>query len=225
MKVEIRGDIIPNEDKWIYEWFGLEATCPKDIKDLVDKANGEPLEVFINSGGGDVFSGVEIYDMLQRYAGKVTLHNIWAASAASVILCAGRNDTTPTGMVMIHNVSGGARGDYHVMDKTSDVLQTANKAVAAAYVAKTGKSEQEILDLMDKETWLTAQQAVDMGLIDEVYQAPIKMVASAGCSIPQEVIDKIRNTVPNPFKGNAGVDNKTLTQARLNFMKLKGVSN
>ena len=161
MRIDIKGTIISNDDKWIYELFEYDNTSPNDVIKAIDQANGEPLEVYINSGGGDIFAGSEIYSALRSYKGEVNIHVVgFAASAASVIACAGKSDISPTAMFMVHNVSGRAQGDYHVMDKSSDVLRTANKSIAAAYMAKTGMSEKEALAMMDQETWLTAQQAV-----------------------------------------------------------------
>ena len=152
MRIDVKGTIVSNDDKWIYEWFEMDATCPNDVNKLIDQANGEPLEVYINSGGGDIFAGSEIYSALRSYKGEVNIHVVGiAASAASVIACAGKSDITPTAMFLVHNVSGSAQGDYHVMDKSSDVLQTANRSIAAAYIAKTGMSEQEALAMMDQK--------------------------------------------------------------------------
>jgi ATP-dependent Clp protease protease subunit len=224
LRIDVKGTIVPNDDKWIYEWFEMDATCPNDVNKLIDQANGEPLEVYINSGGGDIFAGSEIYSALRSYKGEVNIHVVgFAASAASVIACAGKSDISPTAMVMVHNVSGGARGDYHVMDKSSDVLQTANRSIAAAYMAKTGMSEKEALAMMDQETWLTAQQAVDKGLIDKIAENQnLKLVAAYQTPlIPQTVIDKVRNIVKNPLN-EAGILTPEKAQAKLNLLKLGG---
>lgn len=224
MRIDIKGTIVSNDDKWIYEWFEYDATCPNDVNKLIDQANGEPLEVYINSGGGDIFAGSEIYSALRSYKGEVNIHVVgFAASAASVIACAGKSDISPTAMFMVHNVSGRAQGDYHVMDKSSDVLHTANKSIAAAYIAKTGMSEAEALKMMDKETWLTAQQAVDKGLIDKIAENHnLKLVAAYQTPlIPQTVIDKVRNIVKNPLN-EAGILTPEKAQAKLNLLKLGG---
>lgn len=87
-----------------------------------------------------------------------------AASAASVIACGGDSDISPTAMLMVHNVSAESSGDYHQMDKTSNVLKKANQAMAAAYVEKTGMKESDALAMMENETWLTAADAVKKAL-------------------------------------------------------------
>ncbi len=224
MRIDVKGTIVSNDDKWIYEWFEMDATCPNDVNKLIDQANGEPLEVYINSGGGDIFAGSEIYSALRSYKGEVNIHVIgFAASVASVIACAGKSDIAPTAMVMVHNVSGRAQGDYRVMDKSSDVLQTADRSVAAAYMTKTGMSEAEALAMMEQETWLTAQQAVDKGLIDKIAENQnLKLVAAYQTPlIPQTVIDKVRNIVKNPLN-EAGILTPEKAQAKLNLLKLGG---
>lgn len=171
VKIEIKGTIVADEDKWIYEWFGVGATCPKDIHTALQEANGEDLEVEINSGGGDVIAGNEIYTALRTYRGKVNIIiSGMAASAASYIATARRCEISPVGIFMIHNVSGGARGDYHAMDKESEILQTVNRAIAGAYMEKTKMSMEDLLSLMDQESWLTAEKALEYGFVDAIVK-------------------------------------------------------
>lgn len=200
MRIDIKGDIIRNDIAWIYDLLGYEYTSPKNVSLSLDKAktNGEDVDVYINSGGGEIFAGSEIYSLLRNYEGEIHIHVVGiAASAASVIACAGKSDISPTAMMMVHNVSSSARGDYHQMDKESDVLKKANKAVAAAYVEKTGMTEQEALELMDKETWLTALEAVDLKIIDSISaptsNSTINLAAAAVTTLSADAIEKITN--------------------------------
>lgn len=225
MKIDVKGSIVSSDDAWIYEWFDIEHTSPKTVNDAIQKANGESLDVYINSGGGDIFAGSEIYSALRGYKGQVNIHVVGlAASSASVIMCAGKSDISPTGMVMVHNVSSVAQGDYHSMDKSSEVLQKANKTIAAAYVAKTGMSEKEALAMMDKETWLTADEAIKRGLVDKIAESQnTQLVAAYGSPmLPQSVIDKIRNTVKNPLGNEADIFVQKKAKAKLNLIKLGG---
>lgn len=184
---------MPNDDKWIYDWFDMDAVAPRDVLTALDKDPNERADVYINSPGGSVFAGSEIYDALRAHAGGVRIHVTGhAASAASMIMCAGPCDISPTALVMIHNVSGGAQGDYHQMDASSSVLQKANRAVAAAYQHKTGKSEGELLKLMDKETWMTATEAIAAGFADRLTDAAPPLTAALTGMLPQAVIDKLR---------------------------------
>ena len=83
MKINIKGVVVPNDDKRIYDWLGYEAVCPNDVSKAIAEANGEDLEVEINSGGGSVYAGSEIYTAMKSYKGQVV--KIQVASAASVI--------------------------------------------------------------------------------------------------------------------------------------------
>lgn len=122
---------------------------------------------------------------------------------------------------MIHNSATSCQGDYHAMDKASERLQQVNKAIASAYVAKTGMSEQEALELMDRESWITASQAVEFGLIDSIagqeFNKPanssqMQIVASIGNVIPKENISKL----------SALLKETDYLNAQIEFLKLKG---
>lgn len=198
MRIEIKGDIISDDYSWIYDLFGLEYTSPGKVKKQLEeaKANNEFVDIYINSGGGEVFAGSEIYSLLRDFDGEINIHIVGiAASAASVIACAGKSDISPTAMIMVHNVVSTANGDYHVMDKESETLQKVNKALAAAYVAKTGMSEEEALNLMNNETWLTAQEAVELKLVDSIsapsQSATTKLVATTQTTLSANIIEKV----------------------------------
>lgn len=219
-KIEVKGTIVGNADKWIYEWFGMDATCPKDVNAAISEVNGEPLLVEINSGGGDVFAGSEIYTALKAYAGTVEINIVGlAASAASVIAQAGHSRISPTALFMVHNVSGSAAGDFHDMQQEAEILQTANKAVAAAYLEKTGKSMEELLGIMDAETWMDAQKAVEYGFVDEVMFASAPTLTNGIGVLPAQTIHKLKDLLPARGEENAEV--KTVT-AKLKLLRLKG---
>ena len=158
--VTVNGDIICNDMKWIYDWLEYESCCPADVKNVIAELTdeNEELKVIINSPGGDVQAGQEIYSILKDIKNPVTINvQSIAASAASMIAMAG--DTvkmSPVALLMIHNASTCTSGDYRDMQHTADVLQTVNTAIMQAYIAKTGKTEDELKDMMDRETWLTA---------------------------------------------------------------------
>lgn len=170
--LNIKGAIIKNDDKWIYDWLGYDSVCPKDVQNFINELSGEDLIIEINSGGGDIFAASEIYSSIISYRGKVTSRCVGlAGSAASVILSATENEIARTGMVMIHNTQGAARGDYKVLDKTSEILQKANRTILSVYEQKTNLSHGELFELMDKETWLTADEAVEYGFCDRVMES------------------------------------------------------
>ena len=197
-QIDIRGVIVPDDDLWIYEFFEIAATSPQLVRAALAEANGDDVVVVINSNGGDVQAGQEMYTLLRAYTGKVTIRVYsLAASAASVVAMAGDSEISPVAQLMIHNVSCRASGDHRDMEHTAEVLVNANEALAAAYVAKTGKTKEDILALMAKETWLTAEQAVQEGFIDRIMFAseqtasqPVRLAAAYGPDLlPQNVID------------------------------------
>lgn len=225
MKIEIKGVIVPNDDKWVYDWLEMDSVCPREVLKLIDGAGGQELDVYINSGGGDIFAAGEIYAALRAYGGPVRLHVVGlAASAASVIACAGESDISPAGMVMVHNVAGRAQGDWHAMDKSSQTLQKANETIAAAYMDKTGMSLSKALELMDRETWLTAEDAVSLGLIDKIAGPKnLRLTAAGPCAmLPPSIVEKIRNMAKAPGEGPEILASRK-AQAQLNLIKIGGI--
>ena len=224
--------IIPNDDKWIYDWFEMDSTCPREVEKEVEKANGEDLEVIINSPGGDVYSGSEIYTLLKDYSGDVVVKIVGvAASAASIIAMAGKKIMmSPTAEMMIHNTTSITRGDYKIMEHEAQVLRDYNGTIANAYMIKSGMSKEDLLAMMDKETWLTPEKALEYKLIDEIMfmdNTPKLAASFGGIMLPQEVINKIRNTIksPNVDKNNDSDFSIQQSKAQLNLLKLKGEMN
>lgn len=198
--VTVNGDIICNDLKWVYDWLEYESCCPADIRKAAAELTGESeeLKVIINSPGGDVQAGQEIYSILKDIKNPVTINvQSMAASAASMIAMAG--DTvkmSPVALLMIHNASTCTSGDYRDMQHTADVLQTVNTAIMQAYIAKTGKTEDELRDMMDRETWLTANQCLENGFADEIIkdekQSIITNAMIGRLSVTDEMIAKVK---------------------------------
>ena len=126
--------------------------------------------MWINSPGGDCVAAAQIYNMLSNYKGRVTVKiDGIAASAASVIAMAG--DTvlvSPVSMLMIHNPATIAWGDHAEMQKAMDMLDQVKESIINAYVLKTGLSRPKLSHLMDAETWMDANKAVELGFADDI---------------------------------------------------------
>ena len=198
MKVfPIKGAIVSNNSKWIYELFERDATAPRDV---VLPETGEDVEVHINSGGGDVYAGSEIYTALRAYSGHVTVKIVGvAASAASVIAMAGDTvEISPTAQIMIHNVSSGVYGDHKAFEHEATVLKGFNKSIASAYVHKTGKELTDLLELMNQTTWFDAESAVENGFADKIMfaseVAPL-VATSETTMIPHDFIEKLQHAM------------------------------
>ncbi|WP_297429299.1 head maturation protease, ClpP-related [Clostridium sp.] len=171
--LQISGDIMSDDDSWIYEWFGIPVASPNAFRNELSQYKGKDITVWIDSYGGDVFAGAGIYNALKEHGGKVTAKITKAMSAASVIAMAAEEiQMSPVGIMMIHNPLTSAQGDMRVMRKTADVLDTVKETIINAYVAKTGRSESEISAMMDDETWMSANQAVKEGFADNVLYIP-----------------------------------------------------
>lgn len=171
-RVGIKGTIIPNDYRNVYGYFGVEATAPADVSEAIAEADGDEIVFEINSGGGSIFAGSEIYNAIRSYQGEKRIEIVGlAGSAASMIACAAESAITPTGMLMIHNVSGSGYGDHQVFEREAAALQECDRAIASAYVEKTGMDRQELLDMMNAETWISAERAVEMGFVDGIIPA------------------------------------------------------
>lgn len=203
-RIDIKGVITPSEDAWIYDWYGISYADPATVlQALADNPEDETADIYINSPGGDLNAGVEIYEELRQYGGDIMIHIMQACSAASVIMCAGPSEISPAGLVMIHNVSGMFAGDHNDMAHAEQILRAVDKTVAGAYVNKTGKPLETWIDKMNAETWLSAEEAVELGLVDKISgsddskQSGIvtmpKMAASTAGLLPAEIINKMRN--------------------------------
>ena len=151
-------------------WWGDEVT-PKQFKTELD-ALGEidQLDIFINSGGGDVFAGQAIHSILKRNKASKTVYvDGLAASIASVIAMAGDKVIIPkNAMMMIHNPYTWTAGNSEELRKMADDLDKIRESIVNTYEDKTGLAREKIIELMDVETWMTADEAKDYGFADEI---------------------------------------------------------
>ena len=151
-------------------WFDDDVT-PQLFKEELNAGNGD-ITVWINSPGGDCVAAAQIYNMLSNYAGKVTVKiDGIAASAASVIAMAGDAVlVSPVSMMMIHNPATIAWGDSAEMQKAVAMLDEVKESIINAYEIKTGLDRKKLSKLMDAETWMDANSAVEYGFADGIMQ-------------------------------------------------------
>ncbi len=159
----------------IDDWWGVSA---QSVVDQIRDMDAAEINVRINCRGGMVFEGIAIYNALRLHKANVHISiEGLAASIASVIAMAGDTVTiAENAMMMIHNPYGWATGDAEAMRKTADVMDKIADSIAVSYTARTGKSIEELKALMEAETWFTAQEAQDMGLVDQIDE-PVKAAA------------------------------------------------
>ncbi|MEC5422388.1 Clp protease ClpP [Virgibacillus sp. C22-A2] len=202
VKIDIKGPIISNNEAWIYDLFDMDATNPRKVDQALENANGEDVIVSINSPGGYVDDGSEIYTALKNYPGYVEAQIVGLAASAASFIAMGADKVriAPTAQMMIHNASTIGIGDHRDMTKTADMLKTTDRTIVNAYMIKSGMLDEELLNMMAEETWLGPQEALDKKLVDEIMfvENGMKLAASYNGSnmIPQQVINTIRNKAP-----------------------------
>lgn len=150
-------------------WDGEGVTAKKVSAALARIGDGKAVTVNINSPGGSVFEGIAIYNLLRAHKGEVTVRVVGlAASAASVIAMAGdRIQMGEASFLMVHNVWLMAIGNRHDLRQVADTIEPFDDALAAVYASRTGIDKAEIAQLMDAETWMNTEDAIDRGFADE----------------------------------------------------------
>jgi len=149
-------------------WFDDDVT-PKLFREQLNAGMGDVV-IYINSPGGDCVAASQIYTMLMEYKGRVTVKiDGIAASAASVISMAGTEVLmAPTALLMVHNPLTVAIGDTEEMQKAIAMLDEVKESIITAYELKTGMSRAKLAHLMDAETWMNAQKAIELGFADGI---------------------------------------------------------
>ncbi|WP_084295233.1 head maturation protease, ClpP-related [Caldanaerobius polysaccharolyticus] len=183
-------------------FLGDEITPRKFKEDLEALGDIDTLNIYINSEGGDVFAGQAVYSILSRHkAQKIVYIDGLAASIASVIAMAGDLVVMPkNAMMMIHNPWTIAMGNANDFRKLADDLDKIRESLIAAYQSKSNLSKEEIIELMDAETWMTAEEALQYGFADEIEKE--KQVAA---SIDEKFLKVYRNIPKKLIKVKDGV--------------------
>ena len=194
-RIKMKGPLISNNEYEVYEFFGLEAVSAKSITDQFPEDINEDITLEVNSNGGLVTVGSEIYTALKEYKGHVTVEVTgMAASAASVaIMGADTVKMSPTAQIMIHKaLLTRASGNSDDLEKAVNALKSSDQSIINAYVSKTGLSEDEIFEMMKNETFMSANEAIEKGFADELmtFEKDLGAVASLESGLlPQAVID------------------------------------
>lgn len=174
MRVKIGGRVVSDDSARLYRKRGYnDICCPQDIRDALESPEDDEGLIFeLNSGGGSVFAGYEMYTVLRNAKRKTTVEiQSIAASAASVFAAAAdRVMISPVASIMIHRASSWADGNEEEMERTAQMLRTIDQGILNAYEAKCGgKTDRSTLEeLMKEETFMTAQEAVYRGLADGI---------------------------------------------------------
>ena len=202
-EIEITGIVIDDTDA---NWLDMEDgkiigyTYPDAIKTQLEELKGKPIDVHIASDGGDVGAGIAIYNMLVNHDAPVTAYiDKWAASIASYICFAANKIVMPKGssFMMIHNPKAGMFGDASELRSVADWLEKLQTMLAETYAKFSTKTIDEIKSLMDKETWLTADECKELfgDKIDVVDGGELRAVAcySTIKSAPKEIVKPVND--------------------------------
>ena len=204
-------------------WFDDDIT-PKKFKAELLSDSGD-ISVWLNSPGGDVFAASQIYTMLKEYAGKVSVRiDGLAASAASVIAMAGDEIImSPVAMMMIHNPATVIFGEAADLQSGIKMLSEVKESIINAYEQKTNLPRNKISNMMDAETWFSAQKAVELGFADKILYAPETNDASEGfifdkMTVTNSLINKLPKSQKESVDIFTGTDYKDLMK-RLELLK------
>lgn len=174
----------------IFDEIGMWGITAKDFAvGLKDIPKDREITLRINSPGGSVWDGFTIYNLLNERREKVTakVYGVAASMASVIMLAAKRTESASNATIMVHNPAAMVAGESEDMRKIADLLDKLQGQLANVYVAKTGKSEAEVIAAMNATTWLTGAEAKEWGLVDALTE-PVKVAASFdltrfGCSV------------------------------------------
>lgn len=184
----------------IFDDIGAYGVSAKSFLDDLRTVTTDEVDVEINSPGGDVFAGLAIYNGLRASGKKINVKVLGlAASAASLVAMAGDTIEMPeNAFMMVHNPWGFAMGGADEMRNTADVLDKIGAGLVSTYAKRTGKTDQEIAALLDAETWMTAQEAVDAGFATSVTPALAVKASYSEDRLPENVRLAFKAQAPAP---------------------------
>lgn len=192
MSADGAGEIFIYGDIVSYRWDEEDTTSNSFKDDLDSLGDVSTINLYINSPGGSVFEGVAIHNMLKRHKAKINVHvDALAASIASVIAMAGDTIFMPkNAMMMIHNPWTVAMGNSKELRKVADDLDRISVSAIETYLQKAGDKleEEKLKQMLDDETWLSADDAYQYGLCDVVQEAN-----DMAASISEDLFTKYKN--------------------------------
>ena len=234
----ITGDIVDNNDEWLYDYFQDDCASPKKFKGELEKHKGKKINVIIDSCGGSVFAASTIYTYLKDHKGEVVCKvSGIAASAASVIAMAGdKVFMSPTSVLMIHNPMTYAGGNQHDLRKAADILDSIKESIINAYERKTHLDRKTISKLMDEEKWMDCNEAKELGFCDGVWgeeesnvglfnKAMLEDIKNQRIAVFNSLSKKPENKLALPVENNGGQvaeeHNNKPTEAQIKAVQAK----
>lgn len=213
MKIKLYGDVISDEWAWVYELFGIQCCYPKLVRDAIEQLPaGEDLIIEVNSPGGSAWAGFEIFGLLQSLGERTEAHIVaLAASAATTITSAcSRVLASPVAQIMIHQpmIDGGVVNNNGARE-LQNFLDSVKASIINSYVVKCGgkTSRKKLEQLVDRSTWMPAQDAIELGLVDGLLDTTeeteelitagggIGVTNSAGGPSPESLLERYEAAV------------------------------
>lgn len=210
MRIQLNGEVVPSEYQWLYDWFGIPAFSPAVVRQAIEtNPDGEDLELEINSGGGSVFAGFEIYCVLREAkCNTVAIVQSLAASAASTAMVGCRLVLlSPVAQVMIHMPATETYGNQRAHRESLQMLESITQSILNGYQLRCGEkaTRERLEELMNSETWLPAQDAVALGLADAITVGGEEVDAAAfPLSVVNAVGGGIRALAANAVHNDTG---------------------
>lgn len=228
------GELLLYGDISSSTWWGDEITPAAFAQDLKSLGDVSVLNIYINSGGGDVFAGQAIYSMLKRHPARKNVYvDGLAASIASVIAMAGDTVFMPkNAMMMVHKAWTMAIGNANDLRKLADDMDKIDESILITYQDKTGLEKDKIVEMVNAETWLTAEEAVAYGFADQIEEAK-QLVASLSdgqLKVNGQTFNLNRYRNPPDFKVRPtntkppGVQNEGRTLSTANEQRIRNAS-
>lgn len=219
-EIWIYGDIAP------YKWDETDVTALDFKNELQELEDVNQLDVYINSGGGSVYEGMAIYNMLKRHKAKVNIYvDALAASVASVIAMAGDTIFMPkNSLMMIHNAWMIAIGNAEELRKTADDLDRINESSNQAYLERDLKiSEDELKQMLDAETWMSADECLEYGFCDEVITSnqAVAKVSDEVMKAYKKTPKTVKNMVETPENASISDEERKKIQDYLQTVDTK----
>lgn len=246
LELYIYGDVESDRESFWSDEVTRSETSANTLRAKLDEAGElDEIDVYINSNGGSVFEGTAIYNQLKRHPARKVVHiDGFACSVASVIAMAGDEVIMPrNALMMIHNAWMAAVGNAAELRKAADDLDVINAAGRQAYLTKSnGKiSEEKLIELMDAETWLTAEQCMELGFADtyaysdadisdeaaDKYIGGISAHLKQRIDIQRSLAAQLREyvTAPQPQKKETNIDRKPNLLTVLSGIKIESEDN
>jgi len=194
-------------DIYIFDEIGMYGVTAQDFIGEIKELKNTPINLRINSLGGDVFNGMAIYNVIKKREAKTTVYIEGIAASIATIIALGADEVvmSENSLFMIHNAWGGTMGDAKDMRKSAETLEKISTELTEIYVKKTGLSYDVVSNMMDEETWLNSEEAYELGFVDTISDA-IKIAAKYDVSKFKNITnEQVQN------KLNININNRKMT--------------